>query len=80
MIESGIALAVIMGISEAVKRTTGVNAKFIPLLNLAFGLLFFIIWGELDFKADVLNGIILGLTASGLFSGAKNVVEGIKGV
>jgi hypothetical protein len=70
---------VIIGISEAAKRV-GFPTKYIPVLNLALGIVAgFVYVAPGNPQEAALVGIALGLSASGLYSGAKNVVEGIKG-
>ena len=68
----------IIGIAEMIKRL-GVPAKFIPLIDLALGLVSGIgIYGlSMDYPIyqAVLVGIALGLSACGLFSGIKNVSQ-----
>lgn len=71
-------VALIMGIAELVKRL-GVASKFIPLVDLALGLVSGIfIYGfsmKYDMTEAVVVGIALGLSACGLFSGIKNVTQ-----
>ncbi len=74
----GVALVpVIVGLSELLKKS-GLPQKYTPVASLILGLIFGLIYvapGEP--KKGVLIGIVLGLSAVGLFSGAKNsVVEG----
>ncbi len=76
---AGIALIpLVIGLSEVTKRL-GLNVKFVPVLNLVLGLsagLVFLNPG--DVKAGIIQGLFIGLSASGLYSGVKNTVEGIK--
>jgi hypothetical protein len=73
-----VVLPVIMAIAEMIKGL-GFPTKFIPLVNLALGLLagFFAIPNETP-VGSVITGLILGLSASGLYSGSKNVISGIR--
>ena len=75
---AGIALIpLVIGLSEIVKRL-GVPTKIIPIVDLMFGLasgLLFLSPG--DVKAGIVQGIFIGLSASGLYSGVKNTVEGL---
>lgn len=74
----GLMTALTMGISEGAKRL-GLNAKFVPVLNVALGVVAGIVYmNPGDIKAGVLSGIIVGLSASGLYSGVKNVTAGLK--
>lgn len=68
----------IMAISELVKRS-GLNPKFIPILNLVLGLASGIIYiSPTDLKMGIVQGLIMGLTAGGFYSSIKNVNEGLK--
>ena len=70
---------IIVGLAEVGKRI-GFPKKFIPVLDLALGLLagfFYVAPG--DAREAALVGIALGLSASGLYSGVKNVAQGVKG-
>lgn len=73
-------IAVVMGVSELMK-CTGINQKFIPLLNMVTGVIGGVLYlSPHNLKLGILQGVVLGLTAGGFYSGAKNVTEGIKGV
>ena len=69
-------LALIIGLVEVVKRL-GVNEKFLPLFAIGFGLILSCVLG-FGFTTIIINGLMLGLSAVGLFSSTKNVVEGIR--
>ncbi|PKM50703.1 MAG: hypothetical protein CVV02_10485 [Firmicutes bacterium HGW-Firmicutes-7] len=59
---------------EVIKRA-GLNVKFIPLINLGLGVCAaFLIYS--DIKQAIIVGLMVGLSASGLYSGVKNVIEG----
>ena len=71
-------IALIIGLAELAKKT-GLPARWVPLLDLALGLLSgILVFGVLLGKGIALGipvGIALGLSACGLFSGVKNVVQ-----
>lgn len=71
-------VALIIGIAELWKRA-GVPTRFIPLIDLALGLLSgSCVYGFMQgypMVNSILIGIALGLSACGLFSGVKNMVE-----
>ncbi len=79
MIELTTAVAVIIGISEIIKEAKLVNAKYIPILNLAIGIIICLFLSSDTIEMSVFEGLIAGLTASGLFSGTKNIVQKIGG-
>lgn len=68
-------IAVIIGLVELLKMLK-LPHKLLPVASLAFGLvggIFYLFPGDL--KAGILMGIIMGLSASGLYSGTKNTLE-----
>lgn len=76
---AGIALIpLVIGISEVIKKI-GFNQKFIPVVNLILGLAAGIIFlNPGDIKAGIIQGIFIGLSASGLYSGTKNIIQELK--
>ena len=71
-------LALIIGVADIVKGF-GVESRWIPLVDLALGLMsgifvyhFVFYYG---FIQSAVIGIALGLSACGLFSGYKNVMD-----
>lgn len=74
-------IALIIGLAELAKKI-GLEPKFVPILDLFLGLVSGIGIYGLAFGRGIIQGILLGiffgLSACGLFSGAKNVIEGIK--
>lgn len=71
-------VALIIGLSEIIKRL-GLKKKWIPLIDLGFGLLSGIGIYGLMFQKGIVTGIVIGiafgLSACGLFSGIKNITE-----
>ena len=65
----------IVGLVQLLK-ITGLKKRFLPLASLVFGVLggVFYIFPQ-DIKAGILVGIMMGLSASGLYSGGKAMVE-----
>lgn len=68
-------IAVIVGLVELLKKLN-LPHKLLPVASLVFGLIggVFYLFPH-DLKAGILTGIIIGLSASGLYSGVKNTVE-----
>ncbi|MBU5486452.1 holin [Clostridium sp. MSJ-11] len=69
---------IVMALSEMFKRF-GVSPKFIPVLNLLLGIVAGMVYvSPQDTKTAVLSGIVIGLTSSGLYSGTKNISQGLQ--
>jgi len=69
---------IVMAISEFLKQY--MNKKFIPIVTMALGILSGLVYvSPADPRAAILSGIIIGLSANGLYSGAKNLSQGFQG-
>lgn len=65
----------ILGIVELFKRA-GVGKRFLPFIALIVGIAIGVVYiTDFDWKQGVLIGAMLGLSASGLYSGTKNTME-----
>ena len=78
MLEASAVIAMIVGLAE-VAKALGLSAKFVPLLNVALGVAVACLAGGEAMAENVLMGAAAGLTASGLYSGVKNVWQGLQG-
>ncbi|MDP5275262.1 hypothetical protein [Chengkuizengella axinellae] len=57
-------------------KQIGLSAKYQPVLSLVLGVVTGIVYvAPSDPKQAILVGIVMGLAASGLWSGAKNIVR-----
>ena len=67
----------LIGILQVFKRL-GLNQKYIPLLSLVLGIAMeVILFSNGDLKVSIIQGIYIGLSAVGLYSGTKNTLEKI---
>lgn len=66
----------IIGLAEVIKRLNIMPNNFIPVADIAMGIIFSlaVYWNHGVVNA-VLAGIAIGLSACGLFSGIKNVTQ-----
>lgn len=67
-------IAIVVGLSQITKNV-GLANKYIPLLNLLFGVVLGILFLTGDIKANVLQGLIIGLSASGLYDQSKLLIK-----
>jgi len=73
-----IVIAVVSAIVELIKLLN-FPKKFSLILTIALGLGFNLLFVKnADVAQIILDGLIIGLSAIGLYSGPKNLVEGIK--
>ena len=68
----------VIALTQLVKNMDVRTHRFAPLFSLLFGLMisFLLSWaGWAEIRHTILNGLIMGLAASGLYSGVKNTVQ-----
>jgi len=64
------AVPIIIAIVSALK-IAGMWSRWAPFVSILAGVFFMVFFGMGDIKALILNGLVAGLTASGLYSGVK---------
>jgi hypothetical protein len=62
-------VGIVIAISQVIKIY--VNTKFIPIINIVISVMIGIVYLGGTLEENVLNGIIIGLTASGVFDLTK---------
>ncbi|PGY28493.1 holin [Bacillus cereus] len=70
MVSLAVMIGIVVGLSQIVK-TVGLQTKYVPLLNLTLGIVLGVLFLDGDMKTNVFQGIIIGLSASGLFDHTK---------
>lgn len=71
-------IPLIIGVTELVKKL-GLPNKFAALLSAVLGVLIGLVYVAPENPPEgILVGLSMGLAASGLYSGTKNTVEGVK--
>ena len=78
MLELSVTVGIVVGLSEVVKRATPIPGKYIPVVNLVLGIALCVFTASGDLRTAAVEGIIVGLTASGLYSSGKNVMQGLE--
>jgi hypothetical protein len=71
MMDFTLAVPIIIAVVSACK-TAGMNSKLAPFLSIALGMAFMYFWGSnVTVESKLLEGLIAGLSASGIYSGVK---------
>lgn len=73
MYDLALIVAVIIALTELVKRTLPIDKKYLPIISLAFGILAGVVYVAGSIEERIFTGLVLGLTASGLFDQTKIV-------
>lgn len=63
-----LSVPVIIGLVEALKQS-GMDSRFAPIVAIVIGLGVGLVAG------DIITGLLLGLSASGVYSGAKAILK-----
>jgi len=61
---------IVIALTQMIKGT-GLSTRFAPVVSLVLGVLSTLVVGQFD----LLQGLMVGLTASGLFSGGKAITQ-----
>ncbi|WP_033829086.1 hypothetical protein [Bacillus andreraoultii] len=69
MIDYAVIVAIIVGLTEIIKRY--LPSKFMPIVSLILGIVAGLFYVEGDLKMQIFVGIAMGLAASGLFDVAQ---------
>lgn len=75
MIDIALLIAITMALTELVKHL-GMSKKYLPLFSLAIGIVAGIFYLDMVLKEQILFGIMIGLSASGLFDQTKIIKKG----
>ncbi|MES5893103.1 holin [Bacillus cereus group sp. RP43] len=70
MIEITAMIGIVIGLSQ-IAKTNGLQTKYIPLFNLMLGITLGALFFSQDIKMNIFQGMIIGLSASGLFDHTK---------
>ncbi len=67
---------VVIGLVQ-IGKLTGIADRYCPILSLVLGIIFGLFLGSFETTSfNALLGVLVGLTASGVYSGVKTVVQG----
>lgn len=70
---------VVMAIIDAFRKAfPAFNSRYVPLASLSLGIVAGLVFADGEVVSRVLNGLMIGLSATGLKSGGKSVVKGSK--
>lgn len=73
-----IIIPIIIGLIEVLKNL-GMSIKYSPLLSVVLGLIFsFLCNTDIEISNIIIQGLICGLSACGLYSGSKTLIERTK--
>jgi len=71
MFELVVIVAIIVGVTEAIKRTGFLSPNYSAIVSIVLGVIAMYFTGEGDVVTNIFSGIVAGLTASGLYSGTR---------
>ena len=71
-------IPVVVGVVEAVKRAFKMPTKYCPLLSIAIGVGVSSLMVSDSLPVALFRGLVVGLSAVGLFSGTRATLNGLK--
>ncbi len=71
--ETTIAIALVTGITQALKMAVKIPSRFVPLISIVLGLAL-ISLGNVSLQDTIITGIVVGLSASGLYQVGKKTI------
>ncbi|PEE22993.1 holin [Bacillus toyonensis] len=76
MVSLAVMIGIVVGLSQ-IAKTIGLQTKYVPLLNLTLGIVLGVLFLDGDIKTNIFQGIIIGLSASGLFDHTKIIKKDV---
>jgi len=74
MVDITIMVPVILALVSGVKQA-GMDSKWAPLLSIALGMVAFFFLADGEVGPRLFEGLVAGLSASGLYSGVKTTLQ-----
>lgn len=71
IIDIALLITIVIALTEVFKHAAKVPNKYLPLLSVVLGIIGGVVYLEGSLKETILYGIIIGLSASGLFDQSK---------
>ena len=75
MLEIAVTIGIVLGITQLFKGLNLFKKKYLPLFSLFVAVAITSFYGTGDWKENVITGIMIGLSASGLFDQTKIVTK-----
>lgn len=76
MFETAIIIAVVLALTELIKRLGFMQAKYLPAVSVLLGILAGIIYVDVaTYQEKIMFGLMIGLSAAGLFDQSKIVTK-----
>jgi len=75
MFELAIMTAIIIAFAELIKKIKMLSPMFIPILNIVSGIVLSMAYFEKDFYDILFQGVVLGLTSTGIYSSLKSILR-----
>jgi hypothetical protein len=72
--EISIAIALVIGVTEVIKRAFKLKSRFAPAVSLILGVSIMFL-GDFPIKETLISGMTVGLMAGGLYSGVKATLK-----
>ena len=75
MFDIALIIAVVVALTEMIKKTDKVSNKYMPAISLVLGLIASILYIDGTVNEQIMYGLMIGLSASGLFDQTKIITK-----
>lgn len=76
MFDIALIIAVVMAVTQLIKSLEFMTNKYLPVVSLLLGLLAGIFYLDGNIQEQIMYGLMIGLSASGLFDQSKIITKG----
>ena len=75
MFDIALIIAVVVALTEMIKKTDKVSNKYMPAISLVLGVIASILYIDGTVNEQIMYGLMIGLSASGLFDQTKIITK-----
>lgn len=76
MVDIALVIGIVVALVQLVKQLNFVDNKYLPVIALVIGVIAGVFYVDGDIQQKILQGVIMGLSAAGLFDQTKIITKG----
>ena len=76
MVDIALVIGIVVALVQLVKQLNFVDNKYLPVIALILGVIAGVFYVDGDLQHKILQGVIMGLSAAGLFDQTKIITKG----
>ena len=76
MVDIALIIGIVVALVQLVKQLNFIDNKYLPVIALVIGVIAGVFYVDGDVQTKILQGVMMGLAASGLFDQSKIITKG----